>query len=215
MSGREERKAICLRKKDRSLTSKNQSSVTESKLTLFLSFLHGHYCINNCPMRCNTKQSWVKRDQLDVTCLIISLFNAQHVSDVNTSILSSLRLIVKIFHGLYCSGSMCCGLAVVVWYPYAAWSTASIKRDQLDVTCFIISLFNAQHVSDVNTSIQELVTYVLSYYMGCIALVRCVLVLRCGLAGVVWYPYAGWSTRFSLHTDTDNHSFSYHTFQAL
>jgi len=26
--------------------------------------------------------------------------------------------------------------------------------------------------------------------MGCIALVRCVLVLRCGLAGVVWYPDA-------------------------
>jgi hypothetical protein len=24
--------------------------------------------------------------------------------------------------------------------------------------------------------------------MGCVALVRCVLVLRCGLAGVVWYP---------------------------
>jgi len=37
--------------------------------------------------------SWVKRDQLDVTCFIISLFNAQHVSDVNTSILRSLRLI--------------------------------------------------------------------------------------------------------------------------
>jgi hypothetical protein len=31
--------------------------------------------------------------------------------------------------------------------------------------------------------------------MGCIALVRCVLVLRCGLAGVVWYLDAG----FSLH----------------
>ena len=30
----------------------------------------------------------------------------------------------------------------------------------------------------------------LSYFMGCIALVRCVLVLRCGLAGVVWYPDA-------------------------
>ena len=27
----------------------------------------------------------------------------------------------------------------------------------------------------------------LSYFMGCIALVRCVLVLRCGSAGVVWY----------------------------
>jgi len=31
------------------------------------------------------------------------------------------------------------------------------------------------------------------YFMCCIALVWCVLVLRCGSAGVVWYPYAGWS----------------------
>jgi len=29
------------------------------------------------------------------------------------------------------------------------------------------------------------------YFMCYIALVRCVLVLRCGSAGVVWYPYAG------------------------
>jgi hypothetical protein len=28
------------------------------------------------------------------------------------------------------------------------------------------------------------------YFMFCIALVRCVLVLRCGSAGVVWYPEA-------------------------
>jgi len=34
-------------------------------------------------------------------------------------------------------------------------------------------------------------TYLLSYFMGCIALVRCVLVLRFGLAVVVLYPYAG------------------------
>ena len=33
--------------------------------------------------------------------------------------------------------------------------------------------------------------------MGCIALVRYVLVLRCGLAGVVLYPDAGWSTSAS------------------
>jgi len=33
--------------------------------------------------------------------------------------------------------------------------------------------------------------FLLSYFMGCIALVRCVLVLRCGLAGVLWYPDAG------------------------
>jgi hypothetical protein len=37
--------------------------------------------------------------------------------------------------------------------------------------------------------------------MGCIALVRCVLVLRCGSAGVVWYPYAGWSTSASTNVE--------------
>jgi len=37
--------------------------------------------------------SWIKRDQLDATCFIITLFSAQHVSDVNTSLLRSLRLI--------------------------------------------------------------------------------------------------------------------------
>jgi len=35
--------------------------------------------------------------------------------------------------------------------------------------------------------------------MGCIALVRCVLLLRCGLAVVVWYPYAGWDTIKMMH----------------
>ena len=38
----------------------------------------------------------------------------------------------------------------------------------------------------LNIHPQELATYLLIYFMGCIALVRCVLVLRCGLAGVVW-----------------------------
>ena len=37
--------------------------------------------------------TWIKIDQLDVTCFIISLFNAQHVSNFSTSILRSLRLI--------------------------------------------------------------------------------------------------------------------------
>ena len=60
--------------------------------------------------------SWIKRDQLDVTCFIISLFTAQHVSDVNTSIFRSLRLIVDLFHVLYCSGSMCVG--VTVWFGW-------------------------------------------------------------------------------------------------
>jgi len=33
------------------------------------------------------------KNKIDVTCFIISLFNAQHVSDVNTYILRSLQLI--------------------------------------------------------------------------------------------------------------------------
>jgi len=37
--------------------------------------------------------SSIKIDQLDITCFIISLFNAQHVSNVITSILRSLQLI--------------------------------------------------------------------------------------------------------------------------
>ena len=50
--------------------------------------------------------SWIKVDQLDVTCFIISLSTAQHVSNVSISIFRSLLLIVDLFHVLYCSGSM-------------------------------------------------------------------------------------------------------------
>ena len=59
-------------------------------------------------------------------CSFISLFNVQHVSNVSTSIFRSLRLIVDLFHVLYCSGSVCVGVTVwfgwggVVWYPYAS-----------------------------------------------------------------------------------------------
>ena len=55
-------------------------------------------------------------DELDVTCFIISLFTAQHVSNVSTFIFRSLRLIVDLFYGLYCSGSMCVG--VMVWFGW-------------------------------------------------------------------------------------------------
>jgi len=68
----------------------------------------------------------MKIDQLDVTCFIISLFTAQRVSNVSTSIFRSLRLIVDLFHVLYCSGSLWVGVTVcfgwVVWCPYAGWS---------------------------------------------------------------------------------------------
>jgi hypothetical protein len=55
----------------------------------------------------------LKIDQLDVTCFIISLFTAQHVSNVSTPIFGSLRLIVDLFHVLYFSGSMCVGVTVL------------------------------------------------------------------------------------------------------
>jgi hypothetical protein len=65
--------------------------------------------------------SWIKIDQLDVTCFIISLFTAQHVSNVSTSIFRRLWLIVDLFHVVYCSGSMCVG--VTVWFGWGgvAW----------------------------------------------------------------------------------------------
>jgi hypothetical protein len=51
----------------------------------------------------DTYNTWTKIDQLDVNCFIISLFTAQYVSNVSTSIFRSLRLIVDLFHVLYCS----------------------------------------------------------------------------------------------------------------
>ena len=53
---------------------------------------------------------------------------------------------------------------------------------------------------------QELATNSLRYFMVCIALVRCVLVLRCGLAVVVWYPYAGWGTASACIPPQPNHN---------
>jgi len=59
----------------------------------------------------------------------------------------------------------------------------------------LISLFNAQHVSDVNTSILRSL-WLICWVIACV--VSLWYELRCGLAGVVWYSYAG----FSLHKNT-------------
>jgi len=59
--------------------------------------------------------SWIKRDQLDVTCFFISLLNAQHVSDVNTSILRSLRLICWVISWVVLVWFDMCWCYVVVW----------------------------------------------------------------------------------------------------
>jgi len=68
--------------------------------------------------------SWIKIDQLNVTCFFISLFNAQHVSDVNTSILRSLRLICWVISWVVLLWYVAWfGWGGVVWYPDAGWST--------------------------------------------------------------------------------------------
>jgi len=59
--------------------------------------------------------SWIKRGQLDVTCFIISLFNAQHVSDVNTSIFRSLRLICWVILWVVLLWLDVCWCYVEVW----------------------------------------------------------------------------------------------------
>jgi len=59
--------------------------------------------------------SWIKRDQLDATCFIISLFTAQHVSDVNTSILRSLWLIWWVISWVVLFWFVVCWCYVVVW----------------------------------------------------------------------------------------------------
>jgi len=58
---------------------------------------------------------WIKRDQLDVTCFIISLFTAQHVSDVNSSILRSLQLIWCVITWVVLLWFDVCWCYVVVW----------------------------------------------------------------------------------------------------
>jgi len=62
-----------------------------------------------------TINSWIKRDQLDVTYFIISLFTAQQVSDVNTSILRSLRLIWWVISWVVLFWFDVCWCYVVVW----------------------------------------------------------------------------------------------------
>jgi len=59
--------------------------------------------------------SWIKMDELDVTCFIISLFNAQHVSDVKTTILRSLRLICWVISWVVLLWFDVCWCYIVIW----------------------------------------------------------------------------------------------------
>ena len=97
------------------------------------------------PLNC-----WIKIDQLDVTCFVISLFNAQHVSNVSTSILRSLRLICWViswvvllwFDVCWCYGVVRLGWSGILMQAeavqYNTWNKSTISRKLLktDVLTF-------------------------------------------------------------------------------
>ena len=87
--------------------------------------------LNSCIRECyvywtvHHLDSWIKRDQLDVTCFFISLFHAQHVSDVNTSILRSLRLIWWVISWVVLFWFDVCWCYVEVWLGWCGiWTQA-------------------------------------------------------------------------------------------
>jgi len=59
--------------------------------------------------------SWIKRDQLDVTSFV-SLFNAQHFWMLIHPSSGACDLFDALLHELYCSGTMCVG--VTLWYGW-------------------------------------------------------------------------------------------------
>ena len=136
---------------------------------------------------------WIKIDQLYVTCFIISLFNAQHISNVSTSIFRSLRIIVDLSHVLYCSGSMCVGVTAwfgwVVWYPYAGWSTSpwdkytiSRKLLKMDVltfeTCWAVNSEIIKHVTPSWSSFIQIPSDLFSFAFSLLLTSWCKSVLR-------------------------------------
>jgi len=94
--------------------------------------------------------SWIKRDQLDVTCFFISLFTAEHVSDVNTSILRSLWLICWVISWVVLLWYDACWCYVVLWLGWYQSNTTheiiqhiSLKLLRMDVltseTCWALN----------------------------------------------------------------------------
>ena len=69
---------------------------------------------------------WIKRDQLDATCFVISLFNVQHISDVNTSILRSLQLICWVISWVVLLWFDACWCYIVVWLGWCGISMQAV-----------------------------------------------------------------------------------------
>ena len=112
-------------------------------------------------------QCRIKIDQLDVTCFISSLFNAQHVSNVSTSILRSFRLIfwviswvVLLWYDVCC----CYGVVRLGWCGILMQAEAVLHYSLLNKFRMLV------HPSSGACDLLWI------YFMCCFALVRCVLV---------------------------------------
>jgi len=93
---------------------------------------------------------WVKRDQLDVICFIISLFNAKHFSDVNTSILRSLRLMCWVIAWVVLIWFDVCWCYVVVWLW---WCGIRMQVEALPSTVHILWLWCCMDISAWSVSL--------------------------------------------------------------
>jgi len=108
--------------------------------------------------------SWIKRDQLDVTCFIISLFTAQHVSDVNTSILRSLRLICWVISWDVLFWFDVCWCYVVVWL---GWCGIRMQAEALVKVTSNWSLFIQRFQNLYNLLVSNLLAQLLPNLTSC------------------------------------------------
>ena len=87
--------------------------------------------------------SWRIRDQLDITSYVLfHFFYAQHVSDINTSIIRSLRLFYCITTLVVCSCFDACwrfGVAGLRWYPCSRLMPAT-RIPHMWPSCILISV---------------------------------------------------------------------------
>ena len=93
-----------------------KNGVPEQPATLlnFPGTLHKSRCESYVYWTVHHLDSWIKKDQLDVTCFIISLFMLNMFRMLIHPSSGAWDLFVELFQGLYWSGSMC--VCVTLWF---------------------------------------------------------------------------------------------------
>ena len=95
--------------------------------------------------------SWIKIDQLYVTCFIVWLFNAQQVSDVNTSIVRSSRLICWVISWVVLLSFDVCWCYVVVHRD----TTPPLDKPQRNTNTSKPEQYNPRNISINNSQVPE------------------------------------------------------------